>query len=151
MIRTQALAIAAVGLLVAGGARAQRRADLSIPDVAAKDAICFALYTVHDGTLKLTAQLYPLADTAPRTVRLEVERDGGWVEVAIERPSRTHRVLQAWGRIDGQTMDMVVRAVPRRNEDRPGVGVTVEGTVKSPRMKLAKRDLLRTAPDLITQ
>ena len=44
--------------------------------------IGFALYTVHDRTLKLTAQLYPLQDDEPRTVRLEVERDGRWVEVA---------------------------------------------------------------------
>lgn len=75
----------------------------------------------------------------------------GWVEVAIERPSRTHRVLQAWGRLDGQVMDLVVRAVPRRDDEKPGVGVTVQGTVKAPRMKLAKRDVLLTAPDLITR
>lgn len=62
--------------------RNSRRAILSIPEVEPKDIICFALYTVHDGTLKLTAQLYPLADDAPKVVRLEVEKEGQWVEVA---------------------------------------------------------------------
>ena len=58
------------------------RALLTIPEVAKKDVICFALYTVHDKTLKLTAQLYPLADDDTKTVRLEIQRDGDWVEVA---------------------------------------------------------------------
>ena len=33
---------------------------LEIPQVAKDRVICFALYTVHNGILKLTAQLYPL-------------------------------------------------------------------------------------------
>lgn len=76
----------------------------------------------------------------------------GWVEVSMERPSRTHRVLQAWGRLDGQQMDVVVRAVPkRRGDERPGVGVSVTGSVKAPKLRLAKKDELREAPPLITQ
>ena len=67
------------------------RAVLSIPEVENKDIICFALYTVHDGTLKLTAQLYPIAETDTKTVRLEIERDGKWVEVA-----RTTAVERGW-------------------------------------------------------
>ncbi len=46
------------------------------------EVICFALYTVADDTLKLTAQLYPLQDDEDREVRLEVQRDGKWQEVA---------------------------------------------------------------------
>lgn len=60
----------------------RRRADLSIPDVAKKDVICFALYTVHDKTLKLTAQLYPLSGSDVKVARLEIEKDGQWTEVA---------------------------------------------------------------------
>lgn len=63
-------------------ARNRGRADLTIPEVEKKDVICFALYTVHDKTLKLTAQLYPLAADDSKTVRLEIEKDGRWVEVA---------------------------------------------------------------------
>ena len=55
-------------LLMCGSAAAQRnRAVLSIPDVDKKDVICFALYTVSDDILRLTAQLYPLTNDDPKT------------------------------------------------------------------------------------
>lgn len=84
------LAIFSIGILFsAGPAEAQQnrprnagRVDLSIPQVDKKDIICFALYTVDHGILKLTAQLYPIADGDSRTVRLEVKKSGKWVEVA---------------------------------------------------------------------
>ena len=85
-------------LLIAGVAVSQQknqkrkgRATLSIPEVEKKDLICFALYTVHNNTLKLTAQLYPLADTDSRTVGLEIMRDGKWVEVA-----RAEAIERGW-------------------------------------------------------
>ncbi len=56
-----------------------------------RPVICFALYTVHDGVLKLSAQLYPDRVTADTPVLLEVERDGRWVEVARAEP-----MLPAW-------------------------------------------------------
>ncbi|MEM8668483.1 MAG: hypothetical protein AAGG48_13275 [Planctomycetota bacterium] len=62
--------------------RNRNRPQLTVPEVDKKDIICFALYTVHDKTLKLTAQLYPVSEDDTQTVRLEIERDGGWVEVA---------------------------------------------------------------------
>jgi phosphodiesterase/alkaline phosphatase D-like protein len=55
---------------------------LEIPKVARDKVICFALYTVHNNILKLTAQLYPLEEGEPRTVRLEVQRDGKWEQIA---------------------------------------------------------------------
>jgi hypothetical protein len=58
------------------------RAVLAIPEMADKDRICFALYTVHDKTLKLTAQLYPIPEGQPREVRLEIQKDGEWIEIA---------------------------------------------------------------------
>lgn len=42
----------------------------------------FALYTHDHGVLKMSAQLYPLKPGEPREVRLELERDGEWREVA---------------------------------------------------------------------
>ncbi len=71
--------------------RPNQRADLSIPDVAKKDQICFALYTVNDNTLKLTAQLYPLASSDPRSVRLQIKKEGQWQEVA-----RTNVIGPGW-------------------------------------------------------
>lgn len=74
-----------------GKGKGKGRAVLSIPEVEKKDIICFALYTVHDKTLKLTAQLYPLAEDDPKTVRLEIEKDGEWVEVAT-----TEAIAPGW-------------------------------------------------------
>ncbi|WP_286178142.1 alkaline phosphatase D family protein [Rhodopirellula sp. JC639] len=74
-----------------GRSRPRGRADLSIPTVEKKDLICFALYTVSDQTLKLTAQLYPLSDEDTKTVRLEIEKDGKWIEAA-----RTAAIEPGW-------------------------------------------------------
>ena len=51
-------------------------------DVPREDVIAFALYTQDAGTLKLTAQLYPLKPDESREARLEFQRDGKWSEVA---------------------------------------------------------------------
>lgn len=53
--------------------------DLKVPR---DQVIGFALYTTFNETLKLTAQFYPLMPDEPRVARLEVERDGKWVEIA---------------------------------------------------------------------
>ena len=58
---------------------------LALPDVARSDVIGFALYTVSGSVLKMTAQLYPLEEDESREVRLEVESEGGWRELARER------------------------------------------------------------------
>lgn len=42
----------------------------------------FALYTHDHGILKMTAQLYPLQKDEPREVRLELQQDDRWREVA---------------------------------------------------------------------
>ncbi len=44
--------------------------------------VAFAIYTAERGVLKLTAQLYPLMPDEPREARLEVDRQGQWVEIA---------------------------------------------------------------------
>ena len=55
---------------------------LEIPNVHRDEVICFALYTVHENTLKLTAQLYPLEESDSREARLEVWRAGRWRQIA---------------------------------------------------------------------
>ena len=55
---------------------------LEIPKVTKDKIICFALYTLHNSILKMTAQLYPLDDDDPRTVRLEIKTNGSWVQIA---------------------------------------------------------------------
>jgi len=51
---------------------------LKIDDVAPEDAICFALYTVSNNTLKMTAQLYPLDNGIDRVVKLQIKKEGDW-------------------------------------------------------------------------
>lgn len=96
---------------------------LAIPRVPRDRVICFALYTVHDRVLKLTAQLYPLEEGEPRTVRLEVRRDGQWHEVA-----RTEIVNPGWTapfRVENWDM---TRDVPYRV--RHGDSAVYEGLIR---------------------
>jgi len=51
-------------------------------DVPRDEVVAFAVYTHDSGILKITAQLFPLKPDEPREVRLEIQRDGGWIEVA---------------------------------------------------------------------
>ncbi|MBV64558.1 MAG: hypothetical protein CMP45_08600 [Rickettsiales bacterium] len=70
----------------------KKRVDLlAIPEVTRDKVICFALYTVHNKTLKLTAQLYPLKDDEDRNVRLEVKRNGQWISI-----SKTKVIERGW-------------------------------------------------------
>ena len=69
------LAMAAVGM-------AKRNALLEIPEVARDQVICFALYTVQNNVMKMTAQLYPLQKDEAREVRLEIKRNGRWRQIA---------------------------------------------------------------------
>ena len=56
-------------------------------DVPVEDAICFALYTVNNNTLKVTAQLYPLDDGVDRVVKLQIQKDGDWKTIAATKVS----------------------------------------------------------------
>ncbi|MBW7863258.1 MAG: hypothetical protein H3C30_02460 [Candidatus Hydrogenedentes bacterium] len=69
------LAPALSGFSASGG-------DVSIPKVGEAQRICFALYTVQNNVLKMTAQFYPLEEGESRTATLEVSVDGQWARVA---------------------------------------------------------------------
>ena len=71
----------------------------SIPKVAKKDQICFAMYTVHRNTLKMTVQCYPLADNDSRSLTLSIKKEGRWKVVATEKVrenSYQHGKNKAW-------------------------------------------------------
>jgi hypothetical protein len=55
---------------------------LAIPDIGPENQICFALYTVHENTLKMTAQLYPFKGNDLRDIRLEIFKNNKWVTIA---------------------------------------------------------------------
>lgn len=66
------------------GAKKQGNAQPAPPsmDVPRNEVVAFAIYTHHRGVLKMTAQLFPLKPGEERIVRLELNRDGEWAEVA---------------------------------------------------------------------
>jgi len=53
----------------------------AIPEVDRDKVICFALYTVQDNVLKMSAQLYPLKDDESRELTLAVHNGKAWAEV----------------------------------------------------------------------
>jgi hypothetical protein len=61
------------------------RASIVQLDVPRDQVVAFALYTHEAGSLKLSAQLYPLLPDEPLTARLLLERDGVWQEVATSQ------------------------------------------------------------------
>lgn len=87
------------------------------------EVVAFGIYTVHDGTLKLSAQLYPLYPRETRTVRLELERDGRWIEVGREEVDDIGWAAQF--RVDGWDAS---RDVPYRL--RHGTAASFEGSVR---------------------
>ena len=86
-------------LALACPALAQRKPP-TIPEVDRDKVICFALYTVHENTLKLTGQLYPLEDGESREVTLEAKRDGEWETIASQEVDDLHWMttfrIEAW-------------------------------------------------------
>ncbi|TXF90328.1 hypothetical protein FUA23_06805 [Neolewinella aurantiaca] len=51
----------------------------------AQSKICFALYTVHESTLKLTAQFYPVRNYEPFSASLQILDGGEWETVQEAR------------------------------------------------------------------
>jgi phosphodiesterase/alkaline phosphatase D-like protein len=82
-LRLLLLTLTIFSMAIPSFAQKKKRVDLlAIPEVSRDQVICFALYTVHEKTLKLTAQLYPLKQGEPRKATLEVKRGGDWKKVA---------------------------------------------------------------------
>ena len=54
----------------------------TIPEVPRDEVICFALYTVQHGVLKLSAQLYPLKEGESRDVALQVKDAREWKTIS---------------------------------------------------------------------
>lgn len=54
-------------------------------DVPRDEVICFGMYTVQNGVMKMTAQLFPLYPNESREVSLELKKNGKWKKVATEK------------------------------------------------------------------
>ncbi|KAA5823758.1 hypothetical protein FPF71_13780 [Algibacter amylolyticus] len=78
--------------------KAQKSTEIS--NVKKNNAICFALYTVHEQTLKLTAQFYPVKDYNPFTALLQIKNNNKWEDVQearIQYPGYTvHFRIDNW-------------------------------------------------------
>ena len=59
----------------------KKRNALTIPKVTKDKLVCFAMYTVQNNILKMNVQFYPLDETDSREARLEIMKDGKWVEI----------------------------------------------------------------------
>ena len=94
---------------------------LKIPDVSRDKVICFALYTVHNNILKMTAQLYPLKENEDRKVRLEIRKDGKWKQIAaspvVEDGWTAHFRVENWD----CTKDVTYRVAHGRNAYYTGI------------------------------
>lgn len=92
----------AAGLIIGIGVvrRRLRNPPWKITQMPPDQVICFTLYTVHDGVLKMTAQLYELPAEADRTVRLQIKEDGQWTQIAetevIEAGWTAHFRVEDW-------------------------------------------------------
>lgn len=87
-VRTAALSVFLAAAVLSTVTLAQQ---LTVPEVSRDKVICFALYTVQDNILKLTAQLYPLEPGESRTVRLQTRQNGQWKQIA-----QTQVIEQGW-------------------------------------------------------
>ncbi len=60
----------------------KRIIDVNVPR---NEVICFGMYTVQNGVMKMTAQLFPLYPKESREVVLELKKNGTWQKVALEK------------------------------------------------------------------
>jgi hypothetical protein len=134
--------------------------DLNVP----RDrVVAFALYTHDAGVLKLTAQLYPLMPDEARAARLEIRRNGRWMEVArapVEYPGwSAHFRVERWDgtrnaayRVRHGSNAMFEGTIRRDPADAGAIVVANLGCnssrTKGPRTEMVQR-LLRQDPDLL--
>jgi hypothetical protein len=115
-------------------AQAQRQNLPEIPAVARQDAICFAYYTVNQGVLKLTAQLYPLQDGESREATLAIKTGDAWKTIAAtrvtEEPYNNYRQDKTWTAHFRVEKWDESRTVPYRVTALDGVAA-FEGTIRA--------------------
>ena len=160
--------LALLPIAMSSFAQKKKRVDpLAMPEITRDQVICFALYTVHDKTLKLTAQLYPLMEGEPRKATLEVEQAGKWKQVAeanvIERGWTVPFRVEKWD--DSQevsyrvrhgekaTYEGIIRKNPKDKREFVAVGFTGNSINPGHGGDIPKQDLVdnikRLKPDLL--
>jgi hypothetical protein len=116
-------------LMVVAFVQAQNPTEIS--SIKQKNKICFALYTVHENILKMTAQFYPVKNYDPFTAQLQIKEGNDWKTVQeswIEYPGYTaHFKIENWDdtqekeyRVNYKNQffyDGIVRKNPRYKEE----------------------------------
>jgi hypothetical protein len=181
LIDTKVLVVLTAACLLVDAAHGQaaRRGTakdelLEIPEVSRDKVICFALYTVHDNILKMTAQLYPLKESEDREVRLEIREGGKWKQIAesqvIEEGWTAHLRVKDWDctkdveyrvahgknayyvgtvRRDPIDKDVIIVAAFTGNSIYPGHGGNIPKTDIVQNIKKLKPDLLFFSGDQV--
>ena len=134
-----------------------------IPDVPRDKVIGFALYTVQNGILKLSAQLYPLTDGEARDVGLEVREDGVWKPIARAQVNSTGWLatfrVEGWDHANdhdyrvthagGATFEGRIRKDPVHKDEIVVAGFTGNSnTDRGPRLDIVK-NIQAQDPDLL--
>jgi hypothetical protein len=118
LTKTRVFTAALVTILLLSTTNAQL---LNIPEVSRDKVICFALYTVHNNIMKITAQLYPLREGEDRTVRLEIKQNRNWKQIAksqvVERGWTAVFRVEDWN----TTKDFEYRVVHGKNAYYTGI------------------------------
>ena len=118
LMKTRVFTTFIVSILLLSTANAQL---LNIPEVSRDKVICFALYTVHNNIMKMTAQLYPLKEGEDRTIRLETKQFGKWKQIAkaqvVERGWTAVFRVENWN----TTKDIEYRVVHGKNAYYTGI------------------------------
>lgn len=137
--------------------------DLVIPDVPRDQVICFALYTTHNGVLKLSAQLYPLQEGESRDVTLQIQLSDSWKNIATQQVDEDHwmTTFRAENWDDSQNVPYrlthpggaVYEGTIRRNPRDKGEIVVAAFTGNSNRDRRPREDLIKNIkaqdPDLL--
>lgn len=141
----------------------RRGGPVQIPERARDDVVGFALYTTHNGVLKLTAQLYPLLEGESRDVTLEFNRNGQWQAVASQAVDDEHWMttfrVEPWddsatipyrvSHAGGSTFSGTIRKNPRdKNEIVVAAFTGNSNTDRGPRPDII-RNVQAQNPDLL--
>ena len=114
--------------------------------MARQDAICFAYYTVNQGVLKLTAQLYPLKDGESREATLAIKAGDAWKTIATTRVTeedyKNYRQDKTWTAHFRVEKWDESRTVPYRVTALGGVAA-YEGTIRA--NPVGKREIVVAA------
>ena len=140
-----------------------RQAWLEMVKVPRDEIVAFALYTVDDATLKMSAQLYPLHPDEAREVMLQFKRDGAWQSAVTagvyELGWSAHFRLENWDESEsvpyrvvhpnGASFEGLIRANPRDKDEIVVASLSCNSSHDRGDRDSIVRNLIAQDPDLL--